>query len=131
MEDPTIYEVFRREKAGAPMVHAGTVTAAGPDLALIYARECFGRFSYFDCLWHSDLKVLCLFNQTPRFCFARFGRVNQIKAKDILGAAGAGVKTIAVVRRIRDEATILENSPLFALGPRAKIDNRQPENSDD
>ena len=51
MEDPAIYEVFRREKAGAPMVHAGTVTAAGPDLALIYARECFGRRGESHALW--------------------------------------------------------------------------------
>ena len=49
--EPEIYEVFRREKAGAPMVHAGTVTAAGPDLALIYARESFGRRGESHTLW--------------------------------------------------------------------------------
>jgi ring-1,2-phenylacetyl-CoA epoxidase subunit PaaB len=48
---PHIYEVFRREKAGAPMVHAGSVTAAGPDLALIYARESFGRRGESHALW--------------------------------------------------------------------------------
>ena len=46
-----IYEVFRREKAGAPMVHAGSVTAASPDLALIYARESFGRRGESHALW--------------------------------------------------------------------------------
>ena len=51
MDDPAIYEVFRREKAGSPMVHAGTVTAAGPDLALIYARESFGRRGESHTLW--------------------------------------------------------------------------------
>ena len=49
--NPPVYEVFRREKAGAPMIHAGTVTAAGPDLALIYARESFGRRGESHALW--------------------------------------------------------------------------------
>ena len=49
--EPEVYEVFRREKAGAPMVHAGTVTAAGPELALIYARESFGRRGESHALW--------------------------------------------------------------------------------
>ena len=41
--EPTVYEVFRREKAGAPMVHTGSVAATSPDLALIYAKEVYGR----------------------------------------------------------------------------------------
>jgi phenylacetate-CoA oxygenase PaaH subunit len=49
--EPEVYEVFRREKAGAPMTHAGTVTAAGPYLALIYARESFGRRGESHALW--------------------------------------------------------------------------------
>jgi len=48
---PHVYEVFRREKAGAPMVHAGSVMAATPDLALIYARESFGRRGESHALW--------------------------------------------------------------------------------
>ena len=51
MNDPAVYEVFRREKAGAPMVHAGSVTADSPDLALIYARESFGRRGESHALW--------------------------------------------------------------------------------
>src|SRR5262249_45790319 len=46
-----VYEVFRREKAGAPMVHAGSVTADSPELALIYARESFGRRGESQALW--------------------------------------------------------------------------------
>ena len=49
--EPEVYEVFRRAQAGAPMIHAGTVTAAGPDLALIYARESFGRRGESHALW--------------------------------------------------------------------------------
>jgi len=51
VNDPAVYEVFRREKAGAPMVHAGSVTADSPDLALIYARESFGRRGESHALW--------------------------------------------------------------------------------
>jgi|SRR6185503_6974394 phenylacetate-CoA oxygenase PaaH subunit len=51
MDEPTIYEVFRREKEGAPMVHAGSVTAASPDLALIYAKEVYGRRGESSVLW--------------------------------------------------------------------------------
>ncbi len=46
-----VYEVFRREKEGCPMVHAGNVAAANPDLALIYAREVYGRRGESSVLW--------------------------------------------------------------------------------
>ena len=49
--EPAIYEVFRREKEGAPMVHAGSVTAASADLALIYAKEIYGRRGESSVLW--------------------------------------------------------------------------------
>ena len=48
---PVVYEVFRREKAGAPMVHTGSVAAASPDLALIYAKEVYGRRGESSALW--------------------------------------------------------------------------------
>lgn len=46
-----VYEVFRRDKEGAPMVHAGSVVAAGPDLALLFAREVYGRRGESRALW--------------------------------------------------------------------------------
>ncbi len=49
--EPQVFEVFRREKEGAPMIHAGTVTAASADLALIYAREVYGRRGESSLLW--------------------------------------------------------------------------------
>jgi phenylacetate-CoA oxygenase PaaH subunit len=49
--EPHVYEVFRREKVGAPMIHAGSVTADCPKLALIYARESFGRRGESQALW--------------------------------------------------------------------------------
>src|SRR5919206_4289122 len=49
--EPQVFEVFRREKEGAPMVHAGSVAAASPDLALIYAKEVYGRRGESIALW--------------------------------------------------------------------------------
>lgn len=49
--EPTVYEVFRREKDGAPMLHAGSVAADSPQLALIYAREIYGRRGESSLLW--------------------------------------------------------------------------------
>jgi ring-1,2-phenylacetyl-CoA epoxidase subunit PaaB len=49
--EPAVYEVFRRDKEGAPMVHAGSVAAPSDDLALIYAREVYGRRGESQALW--------------------------------------------------------------------------------
>jgi ring-1,2-phenylacetyl-CoA epoxidase subunit PaaB len=49
--EPAVYEVFRREKEGAPMVHAGSVSATSADLALIYAKEIYGRRGESSVLW--------------------------------------------------------------------------------
>ncbi len=38
-----IYEVFRQERPGRPMEHAGNLTAPDPDMAELYAREFYGR----------------------------------------------------------------------------------------
>jgi ring-1,2-phenylacetyl-CoA epoxidase subunit PaaB len=49
--EPTVYEVFRREREGAPMVHTGSVAAASPDLALLYAKDVYGRRGESSMLW--------------------------------------------------------------------------------
>jgi len=46
-----VFEVFRREREGGPMTHAGTVTASSMDLALIYARDIYGRRGESVALW--------------------------------------------------------------------------------
>jgi ring-1,2-phenylacetyl-CoA epoxidase subunit PaaB len=51
MDESPIYEIFRREKPGGPMVHAGSVAAPSPELALIYAREVYGRRGESQALW--------------------------------------------------------------------------------
>ena len=46
-----VFEVFRRERAGAPMQHAGSLVAPDVRFAEIYAREQYGRRGESDALW--------------------------------------------------------------------------------
>jgi ring-1,2-phenylacetyl-CoA epoxidase subunit PaaB len=45
------FEVFRRTGHKEPFVHAGTVTASDPDMALMTAKECFLRRREGEHLW--------------------------------------------------------------------------------
>ena len=45
------YEVFRRERAGEPLEHAGSVEAPDDALAVVYARQVFGRRGESETLW--------------------------------------------------------------------------------
>jgi ring-1,2-phenylacetyl-CoA epoxidase subunit PaaB len=49
--DPGVWEVFRQEKDGDPMRHAGNVRAPDRDLALAYAREFYSRRQESVRLW--------------------------------------------------------------------------------
>ncbi|MEM8532781.1 MAG: phenylacetic acid degradation protein PaaB [Chloroflexota bacterium] len=62
MSTTQTYEVFRREKEGAPMTHAGNITADSPELALIYAREVFGRRSESLELWVAPREAFMVLN---------------------------------------------------------------------
>ena len=46
-----VWEVFRRERAGAPMQHAGSIAAPDARFAEIYAREQYGRRGESEALW--------------------------------------------------------------------------------
>ena len=48
---PPVYEVFRRERAGAAMQHAGSIAAPDDRFAEIYAREQYGRRGESEALW--------------------------------------------------------------------------------
>jgi 1,2-phenylacetyl-CoA epoxidase PaaB subunit len=43
--EPKVFEVFRREIEGGPLVHAGGVIASTIESALLYARELYARHS--------------------------------------------------------------------------------------
>ena len=46
-----VWEVFRRERAGSPMQHAGSIAAPDMRFAEIYAREQYGRRGESEALW--------------------------------------------------------------------------------
>ena len=46
-----VFEVFRRERAGAPMQHAGSIVAPDARFAEVYAREQYGRRGESTALW--------------------------------------------------------------------------------
>ena len=46
-----VFEVFRRERSGAAMQHAGSIVAPDELFAEIYAREQYGRRGESDALW--------------------------------------------------------------------------------
>ena len=46
-----IYEVFRQERKGKPMEHAGSVRAPSEDAAEVYARELYGLRHESEALW--------------------------------------------------------------------------------
>jgi ring-1,2-phenylacetyl-CoA epoxidase subunit PaaB len=47
----SIYEVFRQERPGEPMTHAGSLIAPSDDLAAQYARDIFSRRNEALRLW--------------------------------------------------------------------------------
>jgi ring-1,2-phenylacetyl-CoA epoxidase subunit PaaB len=46
-----VWEVFRQEGEGDPMVHSGNVNAPDEELAMHYAREFYGRRGESNRLW--------------------------------------------------------------------------------
>jgi ring-1,2-phenylacetyl-CoA epoxidase subunit PaaB len=46
-----VFEVFRRERPGAAMQHAGSIAAPDDRFAEIYAREQYGRRGESESLW--------------------------------------------------------------------------------
>jgi ring-1,2-phenylacetyl-CoA epoxidase subunit PaaB len=46
-----VFEVFRQEKEGGPMVHGGNLLAPDAELAAHYAREFYGRRQESVRLW--------------------------------------------------------------------------------
>lgn len=47
----SVYEVFRQEREGGPMTHAGNLLAPDPELACHYAREFYARRQESVRLW--------------------------------------------------------------------------------
>ena len=51
MSNERVWEVFRQEDEGDPMIHSGNVNAPDEDLAMHYAREFYGRRGESHRIW--------------------------------------------------------------------------------
>jgi hypothetical protein len=52
-------------------------------------------------------------DQAPGSHFVCFRRINQVQAEDVFIRACAHVKTVTVIRRVRNESAILKHGPLL------------------
>ena len=81
-----IYEVFRQERKGQPLQHAGTVTAPNERFAEIYAREQYGRRQESVALWLVPRDVSAI-DEFPDEFDLKYRRVDGYSIKARLRAA--------------------------------------------
>ncbi len=99
-------------------------------LGQLLLRKIFRRPTYFDGLWHRNTKIFRLFNKPSRRHFVRFGRVNEIKTKQVFLLTGAHMKAVAVIGWVCNETAILQNNPIFRSAASGHMDSRGAKNSD-
>ena len=63
------FEVFHQEKRGKQPVHAGIVHAPSPELALVFAKEQYGRRSTTSNIWVVKSSDVYMFNQEDEDMF--------------------------------------------------------------
>jgi ring-1,2-phenylacetyl-CoA epoxidase subunit PaaB len=87
-----IFEVFRQERKGQPLQHAGTVTAPDERFAEIYAREQYGRRQESVALWLVPREAVSEIGDFPDEFEMKYRRVDgySIKARMREGSAAAG-----------------------------------------
>ena len=92
-----IFEVFRQERKGQPLQHAGTVTAPDERFAEIYAREQYGRRQESTALWLVPRKAVSEIDDFPDEFDLKYRRVDGYSIKTRLREARerAGTQEIA------------------------------------
>ena len=93
-----IYEIFRQERKGQPLQHAGTVTAPNERFAEIYAREQYGRRQESVALWLVPRDAVSEIDEFPDEFDLKYRRVD-----------GYSIK--ARLREAREKAGTLELAP--------------------
>src|SRR5215211_4682821 len=76
-------------------------------------RKIFRRPTNFNGLRHRNTEIFRLFNKPSRRHFVRFGRVNEIKTKQVFLLADTHMKAVAVIGWVCNETAILQNNPMF------------------
>jgi phenylacetate-CoA oxygenase PaaH subunit len=93
-----VFEVFRQERKGQPLQHAGTVTAPDERFAEVYAREQFGRRQESVALWLVPREAVHEISEFPDEFEMKYRRVD-----------GYSIK--ARLREAREKAGTLEMAP--------------------
>jgi ring-1,2-phenylacetyl-CoA epoxidase subunit PaaB len=88
-----VWEVFRRERAGSPMQHAGSVTAPDERFAEIYAREQYGRRGESEALWLVPREAVSEIDEFVDEFDLKYRRVDGYSIKERLAEARAAAGT--------------------------------------
>ena len=94
-----VFEVFRRERAGAAMQHAGSVLAPDERFAEIYAREQYGRRGESEALWLVPRRAVHEIEEFVDEFDLKYRRVDGYSIKERLKEARAAAED---ARRLRD-----------------------------
>ena len=82
-----IYEVFRQERKGQPLQHAGSVEAPDEQFADVYAREQYGRRGESTALWIAPREALHEIEDFVDELGRNYHRVDGYPLKEKLGRA--------------------------------------------
>jgi ring-1,2-phenylacetyl-CoA epoxidase subunit PaaB len=82
-----VFEVFRRERAGAAMQHAGSVESPDERFAEIYAREQYGRRGESEALWLVPREAVTEIDQFVDEFDLKYRRVDGYSIKERLKEA--------------------------------------------
>ena len=96
-----VFEVFRQERKGQPLQHAGTVTAPDERFAEIYAREQYGRRQESVALWLVPRDAVSEIEEFPDEFEMKYRRVDgySIKARLREARERAGTLEIGAAKR--------------------------------
>ena len=94
-----IFEVFRQERKGQPLQHAGTVDAPDERFAEIYAREQYGRRGESDALWLVRREAVHEINEFVDEFDLKYRRVDGYSIKERLKEARERAGTAAAADR--------------------------------
>ena len=88
-----VFEVFRRERPGAAMQHAGSIVAPDERFAEIYAREQYGRRGESDALWLVPRTAIDEIGEFVDEFDLKYRRVDGYSIKERLAEARAAAGT--------------------------------------
>jgi phenylacetate-CoA oxygenase PaaH subunit len=93
-----IFEVFRQERKGQPLAHAGTVDAPDERFAEIYAREQYGRRQESTALWLVPRDAVHEIAEFPDEFEMKYRRVDGYSIKARLKEARAAAENAGRLR---------------------------------